>query len=100
MPGDLETIVHELEIGLLSLRSHVDLENSRIQHDISTMGTALEALKKKQEELTVAQKEQDEDFTDRFVSNERYKPVERLVLGGAGLILIAVVTAIVALVVR
>lgn len=100
MTGDLEKIVHELEIGLLNLRSHVDLENQKIQSDIVAMGTALEELKDKQKELAESLKTQAEETTENFVSNERYKPVEKIVLGGAGLVLIAVLTAIVALVVK
>lgn len=100
MTGDLDKIVHELEIGLINLRSHVDLQNQKVQADINTLVTALNELKEKQQALSDGIKDQNEENVQVFVSNERYKPVEKIVLGGAGLVLIAVLTAVVALVLR
>jgi hypothetical protein len=100
MTGDLDQIVRELEIGLLNLRSHVDLQNQKVQADINSLVSALDELKQKQQALSVEVKDQAEENSQVFVSNERYKPVEKIVLGGAGLVLVAVLTAIVALVLR
>jgi transcriptional regulator of heat shock response len=100
MTGDLDKIVHELEIGLINLRSHVDLQNQKVQADINTLVTALNELKEKQQALSDGVKDQNEENIQVFVSNERYRPVEKIVLGGAGLVLIAVLTAVVALVLR
>jgi D-ribose pyranose/furanose isomerase RbsD len=100
MTGDLDQIVRELEIGLINLRSHVDLQNQKVQADINTMVAALDELKQRQKALSEEFKDQTEENAQVFVSNERYKPVEKIVLGGAGLVLIAVLTAVVALVLR
>jgi hypothetical protein len=100
MTGDLDKIVHELEIGLINLRSHVDLQNQKVQADINTLVTALDELKEKQRVLSEDFRGKSEENVATFVTNERYKPVEKIVLGGAGLVLVAVLTAIVALVLR
>jgi transcriptional regulator of heat shock response len=100
MTGDLDKIVHELEIGLINLRSHVDLQNQKVQADINTLVGALDELKEKQRVLSEEFREKSDENIQVFVSNERYKPVEKIVLGGAGLVLIAVLTAVVALVLR
>lgn len=45
-------------------------------------------------------KEIKDDMKDRYVTNERFEPVQKIVYGLVGLILIAVVTALLAIVVN
>lgn len=100
MAEDVGQIIHNLELGLVNLRSHVDLENAKIRGDIITMTNAVNELKSSQAGLSAALKDQADEDKGNYVTNERYKTVERIVLGGAGFVLIAVLTAIVALVVK
>jgi len=80
-----DEVVRDLERRVGELSAHVDLSNEKVRSDIRAISSDVERLK---------------EASPTFVTHDRYRPVERLVLGGAGLILIAVVTALVSIVVR
>lgn len=85
MAESRDDVIRDLEDKLRDLSSRLDLSDERIRSDIREIRADVERLKTTEPNL---------------VTIDRFRPVERLVLGGAGLLLIAVVTALASIVIR
>ncbi len=83
--NEFDAAIARIEASIAALKAETTLADTQIRSDIDAI-----------EKDVVLLKEADK----QFVSIERFKPVEKLVLGFAGLVLVAVVMAIVALVIR
>lgn len=78
-------VIHHLEARIESLKHKLEIQGLNFSKEVEELQDDIEELKK---------------ADSKFVSSERYAPVERLVYGFVGLVLIAVLMAIIALVIR
>ena len=80
-----ERLVRDLETRVNTLSSDVNLQSVNTKSELDAIKVSLQGLK---------------DLTPTYVTVTRYAPVEKLVFGFVGLVLVGVVTALVSLVVR
>lgn len=85
MPEDPLDLIRKIEHDLFDLAARVNLDNAGVHNDIKNLYSEVGRLK---------------DSVAKTITEERFKPVERIVLGGAAMILVAVFTAIIAIVIR
>jgi hypothetical protein len=80
-----EKLIRELEDRVDDLAYDFKINKANVGADIEAIKVSVQSLK---------------DLTPTYVTITRYAPVEKLVFGFVGLVLIGVVTALVSLVVR
>jgi hypothetical protein len=85
LPEDALELIRKIERDLLDLAARVNLEDERIHYDIKNLHDEVGRLK---------------ESVGGMITEDRFKPVEKIVLGGAALVLISVFTAILAIVIR
>ena len=85
MPEEWGALLRDIDARLRDLATRVDISDAAIRNDLQLIRKDVEQLR-----------EQSADHVKRV----EFQPIKSLVFGGAGLILAAVVTALVALVVR
>jgi hypothetical protein len=83
--NEVEAAIARIEASIAALRAETTLADTKIRSDVDSIAKDVELLKA---------------ADGKFVTQERFQPVEKLVLGFAGLVLVAVVMAVIALVVR
>jgi hypothetical protein len=82
---DPETILHDMERRIDNLEHKVDMTDLTVRNELTNLKDDIKELR---------------NSDTGFITQERYAPVERLVYGFVGLVLVAVLMAIIALVVR
>jgi len=87
--------VDDQERLLNDLVNRINIVEYKIKYGHSNVDSEIKAIKEDIEELRRA----DSKGETSYVSRERYAPVERLVYGFVGLVLVAVLMAIIALVI-
>ena len=85
MPEEWGALLRDIDGRLRDLSNRVDMSDAAIRNDLALIRKDVEQLR--------------ENAVDH-VRRVEFQPIKSLVFGGAGLILAAVVTALVALVVR
>lgn len=83
--NEIDAAFARIDATIAQLRAETRLADVQIQADLDAVEKDVELLKA---------------ADGKFVTNERFQPVEKLVLGFAGLVLVAVIMAVVALVIR
>jgi hypothetical protein len=85
MTTEPERLLNDLERRIDQLKHKVEIQGINISNDIANIKQDIKELR---------------SSDTGFITQERYAPVERLVYGFVGLVLVAVLMAIIALVVR
>ncbi len=92
--------LNDLDRRLTALKSHGELTEAQRRAEYDAMARDLERLRASQAELRKEHNDFEDEVEQKYVTKERFTPFEKIVGGAVAAILLMVLTAAVALVVR